>query len=105
KLFEYMAMGKAIVGSDLKQIGQVLARSLRTDQLPCVGPTGGENELGLLSHPGQAGALIKGIRFLVEQRPWREGLGKKAKKEALSRYSGDQRVGAFFERFRKTCPP
>jgi glycosyltransferase involved in cell wall biosynthesis len=105
KLFEYMAMGKAIVGSDLEQIGQVLARSLRTDQLPGVGPTGRDNELGLLSPPGRAAELIKGIRFLVEQRPWREVLGKNARKEALSRYTWDQHVGAILERLRETCPP
>jgi glycosyltransferase involved in cell wall biosynthesis len=105
KLFEYMAMGKAIVGSDLEQIGQVLARSLRTDQLPCVGPTGSENELALLSPPGKVEDLIKGIRFLVEQRPWREVLGKNARREALSRYTWDQHVAAILERLRETCPP
>src|SRR5262249_20885353 len=34
KLFEYMAMGKAIVASDLDQIGEVLSHSVRASDLP-----------------------------------------------------------------------
>ncbi len=39
KLFEYMAMGKGIVASDLEQIGQVLKNSLQVTNLPQALPT------------------------------------------------------------------
>ena len=37
KLFEYMAMGGGIVGSDLEQLGEVLSPALRPSDLPAAG--------------------------------------------------------------------
>jgi glycosyltransferase involved in cell wall biosynthesis len=95
KLFEYMAMGKAIVASDLDQIGEVLANSLRADKLPASDePVSEDNLLSLLCEPGSATQIADGIRFLASHPRWRAALGANARSEALSRYTWNDHVEA-----------
>ena len=51
KLFEYMAMGKAIVASDLEQIGTILKAGLRVRELPSGEPRADERRLAVLCPP------------------------------------------------------
>jgi glycosyltransferase involved in cell wall biosynthesis len=66
KIFEYMAMGKAIVASRLGQIGDVLA----------------DEETALLVEPGNVDELKAAIVRFVEDKRLREALGKKAREVA-----------------------
>jgi glycosyltransferase involved in cell wall biosynthesis len=66
KVFEYMAMGKAIVASRLGQIGDVLA----------------DEETALLVQPGNVEELTSAIMRLVESEDLRRGLGSKAREVA-----------------------
>lgn len=66
KVFEYMAMGKAIVASRLGQIGEVL-----TDQ-----------ETALLVEPGNVRELAAAIVKMVESREIRAQLGARAREVA-----------------------
>jgi glycosyltransferase involved in cell wall biosynthesis len=66
KIFEYMAMGKAIVASRLGQIGEVLA----------------DGETALLVEPGNAGELSAAIVKLVESAELRVRLGARAREVA-----------------------
>jgi glycosyltransferase involved in cell wall biosynthesis len=100
KLFEYMAMQKAIVASDLDQIGEVLKHSLHAEQLPSGPPGDGDNYLSVLAKPGDVGSLITGLRFCVTQPQWREVLGRNARREALSKYTWAHHVGAIRARLR-----
>jgi glycosyltransferase involved in cell wall biosynthesis len=77
KLFEYMAAGKAIVASDLDQIGEVLA--------------GG---VALLVRPGDAEDLGRGIREAVERPELREQLGSRARGRVVERYTWGHHVDA-----------
>src|SRR5206468_9930424 len=62
KLFEYMAMGRAIVASELEQIGEVLAGShhVGRDGMPPTERTLARS-LGLLVTPGSQDELIAAI--------------------------------------------
>ena len=66
KVFEYMAMGKAIVASRLGQIGEVLA----------------DQETALLVEPGNVSELAAAIVKLVESDELRARLGAKAREVA-----------------------
>lgn len=101
KLFEYMAMGKGIVASDLDQIGQVLQKSLKTQRLPVQGPQPNDESLGVLSPPGDVPGIISGIRFLVENPHWRVMLGQNARREALSKYTWQHHVEAILSACRR----
>jgi glycosyltransferase involved in cell wall biosynthesis len=71
KLFEYMAMGKAIVASRLGQIEDVLA----------------DGETALLVEPGDARALSEAIVRLSESAELRQRLGAAARREAVERHT------------------
>jgi glycosyltransferase involved in cell wall biosynthesis len=71
KLFEYMAMGRAIVASRLGQIGEVLEHE-RT---------------ALLVEPGNVGELAESITRLAASRELRERLGAAARQTAIERYT------------------
>jgi len=76
KLFEYMAMGKAIVASDLEQIGEVLEHK----------------KTAWLVKPGDFQELAEGILKLAEDENLRNELGRNAKEEALKKYTWDKHV-------------
>ncbi len=66
KVFEYMAMGKAIVASRLGQIGEVLS----------------DGETALLVQPGNVEELVAAIVRLIEEGGLRAQLGAKAREVA-----------------------
>jgi glycosyltransferase involved in cell wall biosynthesis len=82
KLFEYMAMGKAIVASRLEQIGDVLEHE-RT---------------GILVPPADETALARAIVRLIDAPDLRERLGGAARRRALERHTWAANVRAIVER-------
>ena len=92
KIFEYMAMGRAIIASDLDQIGQVLRNSLRAEALPTGLPRSNESSLAILFRPGNIEELIQSIRFLTKYPDWRRSLGANARREALAKYTWSRHV-------------
>ena len=81
KLFEYMAMGKAIVASDLNQIGEILAHE----------------STALLIEANQPKLLANSINKLVLDEALQKKLGENARKEALQNYSWDRHVERLLE--------
>lgn len=71
KLFEYMAMGRGIVASDLDQIGEVLQ----------------DERTALLVPPGDADALASALGRLVVDAPLGRALGDAARREVLARFT------------------
>ena len=71
KVFEYMAMEKAIVASRLGQIGEVLQ----------------DHETALLVEPGNVGELAAAIAKLIESDELRARLGAKAREVAEREYT------------------
>jgi len=76
KLFEYMAMAKAVVASGVGQIGQVLA----------------DGENGRLVEPGSAKRLAHALVELVDDAGLRQRLGSKARETVMARYTWDHHV-------------
>lgn len=82
KLFEYMAMGKGIVASDLEQIGQIL-----------------ENEKTALLFPtGDTSAMVKAVRRLSSDAALRERLGKAARIEASANHTWKNNAAKVIEK-------
>jgi glycosyltransferase involved in cell wall biosynthesis len=97
KLFEYMAMGKAIVASDLEQIGTILKAGIHADRLPRDEPEGGESQPAVLCEPGNVAALSEALRFMVDRPVWRTLLGANARKEVLAKYTWPHHVAAILD--------
>jgi len=74
KLFEYMAMGRAVVASRLGQLAQVLAH----------------DATGWLVEPGSVEALAEGLAVLVADPARRARLGQAARAEVLRAYTWDR---------------
>jgi glycosyltransferase involved in cell wall biosynthesis len=75
KLFEYMGLAKAIVASDLEQLGEVIA----------------DGETGLLCPPGDARAAADAVVRLLDDAGLRARLGEAARWRDLGRV---EHVGA-----------
>jgi glycosyltransferase involved in cell wall biosynthesis len=90
KLFEYMAMARPIVASDLDQIGQVLRPALASDGSPTGGGT--DEALAVLVRPGERDDLLRGLSLLVEHPELRNRLGHNARRQVLSRYTWTRNV-------------
>jgi glycosyltransferase involved in cell wall biosynthesis len=71
KLFEYMAMGKGIIASNLEQIGEVLDH----------------RRTAWLVEPGDVDALADGLQQLIDDPQLRLALGAAARQDAVTRYT------------------
>ena len=87
KLFEYMAMGKGIVASDLDQIGEVLEH----------------NKTALLVRPGDADDLKSGLNVLIADADLRNRLGAAARCEALANYTWEAHTGKIIATLKEQC--
>jgi len=81
KLFEYMGLGRAIVASDLDQIGEVID----------------DGRTGLLTPPGDVPAAARAVARLLDDEDLRGRLGAAALREAEERYSWDAHVRRILE--------
>jgi glycosyltransferase involved in cell wall biosynthesis len=93
KLFEYMAMSRPIVASDLDQIGALLR-----------GWTPGGSEvagdpLAILVRPGDASSLAEGLDHAFRLSPEeRDALGRRTRAQVLAAFRWDNCVSAVLER-------
>lgn len=97
KLFEYMAMSRLIVASDLDQIGRVLRGwTPQADVL--------DAELALLVPPGDASALAQALAKASKMTPLeRAAYGTRARARALTAFTWDSQVAAIVERLDALC--
>jgi len=86
KIFEYMAMGKGIVASNLGQIGKILK----------------DNETAILVEPENVGELVNGILRLVSSKDLRLKLGKKANDVVSKKYTWDKNISRLMEKIKTT---
>jgi glycosyltransferase involved in cell wall biosynthesis len=83
KLFEYMAMGKAIIASRLEQIGEVIR----------------DGANGLQMRPGDSSQLADQILKLAHDAELRGRLGAAARQEAVERYTWNANVDRILKSF------
>lgn len=87
KLFEYMAMGKGIVASDLDQIGEVLRHDVTA----------------LLVKPADVKSLCEGLIVLIEDKSRRERLGANARTDVVSRFTWEAHTGRIIDKLAELC--
>ena len=85
KLFEYMAMGKGIVASNLDQIGEVLKH----------------DHTAWLVKPGDVESLMEGLRILIDDRARRESLGQAARSEVVAKYTWKEHTRKIIEKLKE----
>ena len=87
KLFEYMAMGKGIVASDLDQIGEILKHDYTA----------------WLVKPGDTDSLMFGLKTLIDDKERRERLGKAARREVVAKYTWREHTRKTIEKLKERC--
>lgn len=85
KLYEYMAMGKAIVASELNQIGEILYN----------------NENALLFKAGDTEEMEKSIASLIEDAALRKRIGMHAYEDAKMLHTWEKHVDRIIERLKE----
>jgi glycosyltransferase involved in cell wall biosynthesis len=88
KLFEYMAMGRAIVASDLDQVGEILEHG----------------RAARMTVPGDVDDLVAGLRDLIENPSQRAVLAAEARRLAVERHSWRRHTGRIIEALRARVP-
>ncbi len=88
KLFEYMAMGKGIVASDLDQIGEVLEHGRAAKMVV----------------PGDVDGLADGLEALIESPELRTILGAEARRLAVERHTWRGHTRRIVERLSELVP-
>jgi len=81
KLFEYMAMGKPIIASNIGQIGEIIE----------------DEKTGLLIEPGNYKELTNNILTLTEDEQLKKKLGKNARFEVETNYTWEQNAKKIME--------
>jgi glycosyltransferase involved in cell wall biosynthesis len=94
KLFEYMAMGRGIVASNLNQLGDVLQPAVMLAPGSTAVTRAVDGSVAVLVPPGDVDCLIRGMELLAGDETLRETLGQNARQLALSRYTWGHHVAA-----------
>jgi glycosyltransferase involved in cell wall biosynthesis len=81
KLFEYMAMGRAIISSNIGQMKEILK----------------DGETALLVKAGDVKELMLAMKKLADDKALRKHLGKNARKEVVEKYTWDKHVERILE--------
>jgi glycosyltransferase involved in cell wall biosynthesis len=87
KLFEYMAMGKGIIASDLNQIGEVLKHGTSA----------------WLVEPGNVDSLMLGLKTLIDDKDLRHKLGREARREAVAKHTWYEHTKKIIEKLKERC--
>jgi glycosyltransferase involved in cell wall biosynthesis len=82
KLFEYMAMGKAIICSDMAQMAEILIH----------------NKTAYMVKPADIDELMNAMKILIDDEKIREVLSKNAREEAVAKYTWDKHVENILEK-------
>ena len=85
KLFEYMAMGKGIVASDLDQVGEVLEHG----------------RAAIMVVPGDPDSLANGLAALIDDPQRREALGREARRLVLERHTWQSHTARIVSRLKE----
>jgi glycosyltransferase involved in cell wall biosynthesis len=88
KLFEYMAMGRAVVASKLGQMADVVA----------------DGRSGLLARPGDEADLARAISRLASDQALRCRLGAAARAAVLARHTWRHHVDGILGKLEERCP-
>ena len=91
KLFEYMAVGEGIVGSDLEQLGEVLSPALRPADFDRA-DVRVTSERAVLCTPGDVDQFVKAVVALAERPDIASALGRNARQAVLDSYSWQRHV-------------
>jgi len=84
KLFEYMAMGKGIICSDMAQMAEILEH----------------NRTAFMVKPGDVDKLMMAVKVLIDNRELREKMGQNARSEVITKYTWDKHVQKILARVR-----
>lgn len=101
KLFEYLAMEKPVIASDLAQIGEIMAHCPDRASFAALRDDVFDGECGVRVMPGDVNDLADAIITVVERPDWRKKAGAAARELVMSRYTWDHHVSAIMTRLEK----
>ena len=92
KLFEYMALGGAIVASRLEQIGEVMSPSFNPDEIASVNVKKVGKERGVLCKPGDLDEFVKAVSELAKRPELRALIGANARNALMENHTWKKHV-------------
>lgn len=92
KLFEYMALGRGIVASDLQQIGEVLSPALRPEDFAGEAAPAAAGKRAVLCKPGVVSDFVAGVAALLDHPEVSDALGVNARAALLAEFTWERHV-------------
>jgi glycosyltransferase involved in cell wall biosynthesis len=96
KLFEYLAMGRPVIASDLEQIGEVLVNSIHYNSLPDIRETDAQaremKRVAYLVEPGNVDQLSGAIIDIINRPNLWDILSSNSRRLALDKYTWKKHV-------------
>lgn len=99
KLFEYMALGGAIVASNLEQIGTILTPSLSAAQLSSISAADADGKRAVLCRPGDVEEFVMAVVGLAQRRDLWPILGGNARQALIDNYTWERHVEKIWAHF------
>jgi len=96
KLFEYMAMEKIIIGSDLEQIGEVLSPSVHIKKINEIN----ESHLAILCEPGNVDHFKNAIHYVVDNLSSLISLRHNVRSKVIKKYTWTRHVEEIIKRIK-----
>lgn len=90
KLFEYMAMSKPIIASELEQLTEILNPSFHIKSISETCNT--SDKTAILIPPSSPEDIVLALKWLINNREKSIQLGKNARRKAIDRYTWDKHV-------------
>jgi len=103
KLFEYLAMAKPVIASDLDQIGEIFDDCPDLEMIVKYDTEEWQDEFGLRVRPGDADQLASGIKILIDRPQWRQQAGIAARRHVVKNFTWDRHVSAITTKMRELC--
>jgi len=100
KLFEYLAMARPVIASDLGQLRDILHASPMVTDLAGDEQLLSEHATGLRVRPGNPADTVTAIRFLAEHPGWCDRAASNARALVKNKYTWNHHVGNMLERLK-----
>ena len=105
KLFEYLSTGRAVIASNLGQIGEILEGCPMVSENVDYSQAPGDGVYGVLVNPREPKELRSALMTLIENPQWSRQAGLNGRMRAIERYTWDHHTDIILDKMASILMP